>query len=64
MSDVITKGKISVSKAEYTRLKRLDEQFGKLLAYLENLVDIKSARKEVKQKKLISQEALFRKLGF
>lgn len=60
----IIKEKISVSKAEYLRLKKLDEHFRVFWDYLEHLMDIHESRKEVKQKKIISQEKLFKKLGF
>lgn len=60
----ITKEKITIPKTEYLRLKKLDEHFKDFLVYLENLVDIREARKEVKQKKTVSQEKLFKRLGF
>ena len=59
----VTKEKIYIPQAEYQRLKKLDKQFGELLCYLEDIVDIKMARKEINQKKVISQEKLFKKLG-
>lgn len=59
-----TKNKVSVSKTEYLRLKKLEKRFGDFLAYLENVADIRQARKEIKQKRVISQEKLFKQLGF
>ncbi len=44
-------------------LKKLDRHFRGFFAYLENMTDIGEARKEVKQKKTISQEKLFEQLG-
>jgi plasmid maintenance system antidote protein VapI len=64
MTNIITKGKISIPKTEYYRLKKLDERFKDFWLYLENLIDIREARKEINQKKTISQEKLFKKLGF
>lgn len=60
----ITKEKITIPKTEYLRLKKLDERFKDFLAYLENLMDIREAREEIKQNKVISQEKLFKHLGF
>lgn len=57
------KEKIVIPKAEYLRLKKLDQRFGDFWAYLENLNDIREARNEIKQKKIISQEQLFEQLG-
>ncbi|MEK7520562.1 MAG: hypothetical protein AAB560_00595 [Patescibacteria group bacterium] len=64
MANIATRDKIFISKAEYRRLKRLDERFGVFLSYVENLMDVREARKEINRKKIISQEALFKKLGF
>jgi len=64
MANTSTKDRISISKAEYERLKKLDERFGDFWLYLENLIDIREARKEVKQKRIIPQEKLFKQLGF
>lgn len=54
---------MTIEKKEYARLKKLDRSFGKLFDYVAYLYDITEARKEVKEKKIISQEKLFRKLG-
>lgn len=56
--------KVLVPKTEYLRLRKLDNYFSSFWIYLENLMDIRVAREEVKQKKIISQEKLFKKLGF
>lgn len=60
----VIKDKIIIPKSEYLRLKKLDERFQEFFAYVENLMDIKEARKEVKQGKIISQGKLFKQLGF
>lgn len=54
---------VTVPKKEYVRLKSLETRFGELLDYLESALETKQARKEVAQKKVISQEKLFKKLG-
>lgn len=59
-----TKNKVFIPKAEYLRLKKLEERFKDFWIYLEHLMDIREAREEVKQKKVISQEKLFKQLGF
>ena len=64
MANITTKEKISIPKTEYLRLKKLEERFKDFWAYLENLMDIREARREIKQKKIISQEKLFKKIGF
>lgn len=64
MANSATKDKISISKMEYLRLKKLDERFREFWEYVENLIDIREAREDVKHKKLILQEKLFKHLGF
>ncbi|MEK7192046.1 MAG: hypothetical protein AAB646_00830 [Patescibacteria group bacterium] len=54
---------VTVPRKEYLRLKNLEVRFGKLLDYLESVLETKQARKEIAQKKVISQEKLFKKLG-
>lgn len=58
------KDSISIPKTEYLRLKKLDRRFADFFMYIEHLTDIRDARKEVKQGKVISQEKLFKQLGF
>ena len=60
---VSKKETVSIQKSEYLRLKKLDARFRDLFAYFENLSDVREARKEVKEKKLLPQEKLFQKLG-
>jgi hypothetical protein len=64
MANCTTKEKISILKTEYSRLKRIDERFSDFLAYLENLMDIRESREEIRQKKIIPQEKLFKQFGF
>lgn len=60
----ISKEKVVIPKKEYHRLKKLDQRFRDFWAYFENLMDIREAREEVKQKKIIPQEKLFEQIGF
>jgi len=53
---------ISVKKEEYQRLKKLEKSFGELFDYFVYLNEITEARKEIKEKKTVSQEKLFAKL--
>jgi len=55
---------VAIPKNEYLRLKKLDKRFKDLLSYFEHLSGIREAREEVKQGKMISQEKLFKQLGF
>ena len=57
------KNTISVPRNEYLRLKRLDDRFGGFFAYLDHLVDIREARKEIQRGKFVTQEKLFKRLG-
>lgn len=61
---IATKNKVSIPRVEYHRLRKLDERFGEFWVYLERLMDVRAARVEVKQKKVVPQEKLFRQLGF
>ena len=54
---------ITIKKDEYQRLKKLDKSFGRFLSYFAYLQDVIDARKEAREKKTISQEKLFKKLG-
>jgi len=61
---ITTKNKVFILKVEYLRLKKLEERFKDFWVYLEHLMDIREAREDVKQKKVIPQEKLFKQLGF
>ena len=60
---ITVKEKISIPKMEYLRLKELDKHFKDFWMYLRNLMETREARKEISQKKVISQDKLFKKLG-
>ena len=64
MASITTKQRISVPRSEYEHLKKMEARFRNFFDYLDNLFDIREARKQVKQKRVISQERLFRKIGF
>lgn len=57
------KDKVSIPKSEYLRLKKIDERFRDFFAYVEDLIDIREARKQVKQGSITSQDKLFKQLG-
>ncbi|MBI1755034.1 hypothetical protein HY250_04780 [Candidatus Azambacteria bacterium] len=59
-----TRERVSIVKTEYLRLKKLDRRFRGFFAYFENLADIREARGEVKQKKIVPQEKLFKQFSF
>lgn len=54
---------ITIPKTEYARLKKLDKRFKDFFAYIEYLMDIRESRKEIKKKKVVPQEKLFKDLG-
>lgn len=62
--NTMVKDRVIIPKTEYLRLKKLDKRFQDFFTYFEYLTDIKKARKEVEQKKIISQKKLFKQLGF
>jgi len=64
MTTTTIKNKVSIPQKEYLRLKGLDKLFSGFLLYLEHFIDIRGAREEVKDKKIIAQEKLFKQLGF
>lgn len=63
MAKTIQKNYIQVPKEEYLYLKNLQKKCEDFLDYAEHLKDIHEARNEIKEKKVIKQEALFKKLG-
>ena len=64
MAHALVNNKVSVTREEYLRLKGIESRFGRFLEYVAYVEDIRLAREEVKQKKLIPQERLFKELGF
>jgi len=57
------KNKVSIPKSEYLRLKKVDERFRDFFSYMENVIDVREARKQIAQKRVVSQEKLFKRLG-
>ena len=64
MTTTSLKDKIFIPRGEYFRLKKLEERFSDFWIYMEHLMDIREAREHVKKGNVISQEKLFKKLGF
>ena len=54
---------ITIPKQEYERLRNVDSRFRALFDYLEYLADVRKARSDVKNRKVMAQEKLFKKLG-
>jgi len=54
------KGKVTLTRNEYVRLKNVDQHFGRLLSYFAHCADIATARQEVKDGKVINQDKLFK----
>lgn len=57
------KNTISIPAIEYNYLKKIEQSFEDFFGSFSHLKDIEKARKEIKQKKYISQEIVFKKLG-
>ena len=64
MAHTMVEDQVSVPREEYLRLKEMENRFGRFLEYVAHVEDIRRAREEVKQRKLIPQERLFKDLGF
>lgn len=58
------KTRVSVPRDEYMRLKKIESRFRDFWAYMERIAEIGESRNQIKQKKVISQEQLFKRLGF
>lgn len=57
------KNTIIIPTDEYNYLKKIEHSFERFFGSLVNIKEIEKARKEIKQKKYLSQEATFKKLG-
>ena len=57
------KNTIAVSTTEYNYLKKIEQSFNDFFRFFAHLKEIEKARKEIKEKKYISQEIVFKKLG-
>ncbi len=58
-----TKNTIAIPAEEYSYLKKIEQSFERLFGSFLHLKEIEQARKEIKQKKYLSQSLLFKKLG-
>ena len=59
----LVRGKVSIPKQEYKRLKNLDQRLGQMMTYFGYLQDIQQSRREAKMGEVISQADLFQKLN-
>jgi len=57
------KNTIIIPTMEYNYLKKIEQSFEIFFGSFTHLKEIEKARKEIKQKKYLSQEVLFKKLG-
>ena len=57
------KNTIAIPAMEYNYLKKIEQSFESLFGSFVHLKEIEKARKEIKQKKYLSQEVVFKKLG-
>jgi AmiR/NasT family two-component response regulator len=57
------KNTISIPANEYNYLKKIEKSFEQLFSSFAEMKEIEKARKEIKSKKYISQDEVFRKLG-
>ena len=58
-----TKNTIAISTSEYNYLKKIEQSFEHFFGSFSHLKEIEQARKEIKQKKYLSQDVVFKKLG-
>ena len=58
-----TKDTILIPINEYNYLKKIEDSFEKFFSSFKYLKEIEEARKEIKQKKYLSQKIVFKKLG-
>ena len=54
---------IVIPAIEYNYLKKIERSFEDFFGSFTHLKEIEKARKEIKQKKYLSQEIVFKKLG-
>lgn len=57
------KNTIAISTVEYNYLKKIEQSFRNFFGFFTHLKEIEKSRKEIKEKKYIPQEILFKKLG-
>lgn len=63
MSKSVVQKYVRIPQGDYIRLKQLQKHFGAFWNYFERIRDTKEARREIRAKKTIPQEDLFRELG-
>ncbi|OGH67047.1 MAG: hypothetical protein A3C66_00275 [Candidatus Magasanikbacteria bacterium RIFCSPHIGHO2_02_FULL_41_35] len=57
------KNTIAIPAVEYNYLKKIERSFENFFSSFTHLKEIEKARKEIKQKKYLSQEIVFKKLN-
>ncbi len=57
------KNTITIPATEYNYLKKIEYSFDRFFGSLSHLKEIEQARKEIRQKKYLSQDMVFKKLG-
>jgi len=63
MAKSSVKNYIRVSRDEYLKLKELQKRFESFWNYMQHIEDIRQAREDVRNRKVITQEKLFKKIG-
>jgi len=64
MAHTLVDDRVSIPREEYLRLKEMESRFGRFPECVAYVEDIRRAREEVKQRKFVPQERLFKDLGF
>ena len=57
------KSTIAIPTTEYNYLKKIEQSLELFFGSFSHLKEIEQARKEIKQKKYLSQDIVFKKLG-
>ncbi len=63
MNMVQESARITISKAEYDRLKALEERFEGVLFYISEVEKTRQSRREAEEGRVIDQEKLFQELS-
>ena len=58
-----TKNTIAIPTSEYNYLKKIEQSFESFFGSFTHLKEIEKARREIKQRKYLSQDIVFKKLG-
>ncbi len=55
--------RVTISKAEYNRLKALEEKFEGILSYINEIEKTRQSRQEAEEGRVVDQEKLFQELS-